>query len=171
PDGLTRGYTGALGEYQYPEALTQPLTADTVELLQRAAGLAAIDGDGFHQGKRPAEEGHVQQLLLDQLGLGCEYQLQEEGFPGALVVGEDYAGPVRDVLQSGNPVVDANHCPGQPDGQATPALQHQLEAQPVRQEGADQDHGDGPEYGAGGEQQIEQGNSQGHQHGHGQFPS
>src|SRR5690606_41961674 len=95
---LTGGDTGPLREYQYPEALTQPLAADTVELLQGAAGLAAVDGNGFHQGKGPAEEGYVQQLLLDQLGLGCEYQLQKEGFPGALVVGEDHTGLVRDEI-------------------------------------------------------------------------
>src|SRR5690554_6363318 len=171
PDRLTGGDTGPLGEYQYPEALTQPLAADTVELLQGAAGLAAIDGDGFHQGKGPAEEGYVQQLLLDQLGLGCEYQLQEEGFPGALVVGEDHTGLVRDVLQTGHPVIDADHRSGQPDSQTAPALQHQLETQPVRQEGADQDHGDGPEHGAGGQQQVEQDDTQAHEHGHDQFSS
>src|SRR5690606_12936620 len=136
-DRLAGQHPGALGEYQHPDAVAQALAADAAELLQGTAGLAAVDGDRFEQGESPTAERHIQQLFLDQLRLWAEYLLQEEGFPGALVVGEDHSRLVGNVFLPGDLVADTHHCLGQPDSKAAPAFQYQLEAQTVGHEGPD----------------------------------
>ncbi|MNN41086.1 hypothetical protein D3C81_1551840 [compost metagenome] len=57
------------------------------QLLEGHFRLAAIDGDGLEQRQRPAEERHEQQLALEYLAQRLEVAGEEEGLPGALVVG------------------------------------------------------------------------------------
>src|SRR5690554_1904133 len=165
-DRVAGQHAGAFGEYQYPDARSQALAADAAELLQGIARLAAVDGDGLEQSEGPAEERHVEQFLLDQLGLWTKDLLQKEGFPGALVIGENHAGLIGNIFLADHFIANTDQPFGQPDGKPAPALQNQLEAGAVRQQGTDDQHRNRPQDCTGGQQQIEQGDAQGHEYGH-----
>src|SRR5690606_15483915 len=117
---LPWGNARAFGEHQHPGALLEAFVALLGQLLERRLGVAAVDGDGLEQRHAPAEERHVQQFALDHLAERFEIGGEEEGFPGALVVGEDHAGALGDVLHAAHFIADADDYPGQPNGAAAP---------------------------------------------------
>ncbi len=140
-------------------------------LAQRSLGIVAVDGDRPDQHHGPAEERHPQQFALEHLGQGLEVGREKEGFPGALVLGEDHAGPRRNVLRTLYLVAQADQRPAQPDGTATPVLHHEAIAHTERHERrADQAH-QAPGECAEGQQEVEQRDAQGVQEAHRDFSS
>src|SRR5690606_8102659 len=111
---------------QYPAALVQTLLAQPRELAQCGLRIVAVDGDRLEGRERPAEAGDEQQFALDHLAQRLEQAGKKEGFPGALVFGQDDTGLGRDVLQPVDPIVDARHYLREPDRQSAPTAYRQV---------------------------------------------
>ncbi|MNN30482.1 hypothetical protein D3C81_1441320 [compost metagenome] len=153
--------SSAFGENQHPGVLLQALVALLGHLLKGNLGGAAVDGDRLEERQCPAEERYTQQLALEYLAERLEVAGKEEGFPGALVVGKDYAGTLRDVLHAAHFVAYVHYHPSQPDGYAAPPFGNEAIAQPERQERRDEQADSAPEAGAERQQQVEECGSDG----------
>src|SRR5690606_32378364 len=164
-------HTGAFRENQHPGAPLQTFLALLGYLAQSCLGVFAVDGDGLEQPHGPAEEGHAQQLALEHLGQGLEVRRDKEGFPRALVLGEDYTGFGRNVFRPVNFIAQANQRLAQPYGAAAPVLYHEAITLVERHERRKNQAHQAPGKGSERQQEIEQWDAQGKRGFHAALPS
>src|SRR5574343_661845 len=92
---LPRCDPGAFREDDDVETLLQALAPLGDDLIERILASVAVDRDHFHGRQPPAEEGNLEQFLLEDenaVGAARHAVLQGHGFPGRLVLGQDDAG-------------------------------------------------------------------------------
>ncbi|MCY1176458.1 hypothetical protein D9M73_167310 [compost metagenome] len=156
---LAKRHAGAFRKDQYPDVLFKQLVALAGDLLQGGLGVVAIDGDRPQHGHGPAEERHVQQFTLEHLAQGREIGGKEKGFPGALVVGEDHAGLLGDVLSPGDLDLDVEKHPYQHQRKAAPVDVDKAISGAEWQKRRDKKAQGAPQQGAGTQQQVKKKNS------------
>jgi len=122
-----------------PDIVGDALPAFADERSQRSPTISAVDGDRLQQAERPAEERYVQQLAFDQCCLGCEQRLNEECLPGALVLHEDDARVLWNVLETLDFVTDAAAHAQPCQHESRPDADDELKPGPERDQPRDQD--------------------------------
>jgi len=87
-------------EDHHAAAAAQSIHAVTYHLAQRPGSGVAIDGDRLAGGESPAEKRNPQQFALQHPGLGRKDDLECNGFPCRLVLGQDHVWRRRELVEA-----------------------------------------------------------------------
>ncbi|KPY65061.1 hypothetical protein ALO94_201060 [Pseudomonas syringae pv. spinaceae] len=147
-------HTRAFREDQHPDAVLEQFVALLGDFPECSLRVVTVDGDGAQHGHRPAEEGHVQQLTLEDLAQWLEIRRQKEGFPRALMVGDDHARRFRNVVCAAYFDLDVEEHPGQPQCATAPVDIDEAIAGLERQKRRDEKAQGAPQQRAGAQQQV-----------------
>src|SRR5258708_5595676 len=132
----------AFRENHDPPAVGQPAPALLERLLEGAGGGAAVDRDRAHHRESPAEEGHAQQLALEDPDLWRKNDLIGQRFPCRLMLGQDDARVAGKVFAPDHAIAHPANYRGHSNDQMRPSRDNAIAGNRSEGEGEQRDDGE-----------------------------